>query len=256
MLRSLLAGVLMMTIAAGQANADDKVRHQIWQGLLTEYLVESDDGVNRFDYGGLRDDVADLAALDSYLASFEDMDFEALSRDEQFAAWSNIYNALTVRHIIERYPVKSIRSGYIIGPWKKVKTHVDGQAVSLHEIEHEVLREMGDPRLHYAINCASYSCPNLPAQAWVAETLDADLDAAARLYINHPRGVRIRERGGLEVSTIYKWFKDDFGGNEKSVIAHLLDYAEPELADEIRANNDIKRYEYDWSLNGVAREGH
>ncbi|GAB5457143.1 MAG: DUF547 domain-containing protein [Henriciella sp.] len=239
-----------MALAAGNALADDAERHQKWQDILTAYVVEAPDGVNRFDYGGLKDTDEDVAKLDAYLASFEDMNFDTLTRDEQFAAWSNVYNALTVKHIIGRYPLRSIRSGYIVGPWKRVKTTVNGREISLDSIENKVLRvEFDDPRLHYAINCASYGCPNLRKAAWVADTLEQDLDAAARDFINHPRAVSIRPRGGLEVSTIYKWFKEDFGGSEERVIAHLLDYANPILAEQIRANADIKKHAYDWSLN-------
>ncbi len=249
MLRRLIAGLIAMTLATGAAFADDTARHQAWGDLLETYLSVDDDGVNRFDYGGLKDNTGDVAVLDAYLTSFAALDFDTLSQAEQVAAWSNIYNALTVKHIVGRYPVRSIRSGYIGGPWKRVKTVVDGEAISLHAIEHDVLRPMGDPRIHYALNCASYGCPNLLPDVWTGATLDEDLDAAARAYINHPRGVSIRARGGLQVSSIYKWFKADFGGSEETVIAHLLDYANPVLAQQIKTNADIRKYEYDWSLN-------
>lgn len=232
--------------------ADDAERHKDWDDLLGAYVVEAENGVNRFDYKGLKENSADTAKLDAYLKSFESLDFDTLSDNEQFAAWSNIYNALTVKHIIGRYPIKSIRSGYVVGPWKKVKTVVDGEAISLNDIEHEVLREdFDDPRVHYAVNCASYGCPNLRPDAWVAETLDENLSDAARQYINHPRGVSIRSLGGLQVSEIYKWFKEDFGGDEAGIIEHLLEYAEPALAKQIKDNADIKKYQYDWSLNDI-----
>lgn len=226
--------------------------HSAWTALLGKYVKASPDGVNRFDYGGLKDNAADSAALDAYVASFADLDISALPREAQYVAWVNLYNALTVQHILGRYPLKSIRSGYIVGPWKRVKTLADGVEISLNDIEHEVLRKQwSEPRTHYAVNCASYGCPNLKPTAWEVATLEADLTAAAQDYINHPRGVSIRNDGRLEVSTIYKWFTEDFGGNEDGVIAHLLDYAAPDLAAQIRANPDIKSYEYDWSLNGT-----
>ncbi|MEM8636003.1 MAG: DUF547 domain-containing protein, partial [Pseudomonadota bacterium] len=78
-----------------------------------------------------------------------------------------------------------------------------------------------------------------------------DLTEAAVAYINHPRGVTVRNDGRLKVSTIYKWFKEDFGGNEAGIIDHLLEYAEPELAEQINARRDIRSYDYDWSLNDV-----
>ncbi len=232
------------------ATADDAQRHSAWDTILETYVDVASDGVNRFDYGALKASSGDRAKLDAYLESFETLDFDTLTEDERFAAWSNIYNALTIQHMVGRYPVKSIRSGYILGPWKKVKTVVDGEEVSLDQIEHEILRvEFDDPRVHYAVNCASYGCPNLQPDAWVAATLDQDLDQAARDFINHPRGVSVRSKGGLQVSSIYKWFREDFGGNESGVIEHLLEYAEEGLAENIRANADIKKHEYDWSLN-------
>lgn len=238
-----------MAATATTAFADSDARHDAWGELLDTYLVASADGVNRFNYGGLKDSDEDRAKLDAYLDTFADLDFDTLSEDEQFAAYSNIYNALTVKHITERYPVRSIRSGYIVGPWKRVKTEIDGELQSLDAIEHEILRPMGDARVHYAINCAAWSCPNLLPEPLTAEGLDDMLDAAARDYVNHERGVSIRARGGLEVSTIYKWFQEDFGDNKQDVVDHLLEYAEPELAEQIKANARIRSYEYDWSLN-------
>jgi len=221
--------------------------------LLTKYGQEGADGVNRVDYGAWKANAADSAALDAYIASFADMDIDALSDNEQFAAWANAYNALTVQHILGRYPLKSIRSGYIVGPWKRVKMNVGGQKISLHSIENDVLREewSDDPRLHYAINCASYSCPNLLPKAWEAATLDNDLEAAARAFINDPRGVSIRKNGTLSVSNIFEWYDEDYGGSEETIIAHILKYAEPELAAQINANPNITDYDYDWSLNDV-----
>ncbi len=255
-----LALALSPASASAEARADaahaeaPAPRHAAWSGLLQRYVAESADGVNRFDYGALKASAADRATLDAYIAGYADLDFEGLGRGEAFAAWANLYNALTIQHIIGRYPVRSIRSGYIVGPWKKVKTVAGGRTVSLDDIEHKILRQQfDDPRVHYAVNCASYGCPNLMTRAWEAATLDADLDAAARAYVNHPRGVSVRERGGLRVSTIYKWFREDFGGSEAGVIDHLRQFAEPELLAAINANPDIKDHDYDWALNDIQR---
>ncbi|MEM8636678.1 MAG: DUF547 domain-containing protein [Pseudomonadota bacterium] len=258
---ALTAIALLGMPVASSANADtietteatlSTEAHAEWTTLLSRYVVESDDGVNRFDYGALKDNAADSSALDAYIESFASIDVDALSRDERYVLWVNAYNAVTVQHIIGRYPLRSIRSGYLIGPWKQVKTDVGGREISLNDIEHEVLRvEWDEPRTHYAVNCASYGCPNLKASAWEVGTLEQDLTEAAVAYINHPRGVTVRNDGRLKVSTIYKWFKEDFGGNEAGIIDHLLEYAEPELAEQINARRDIRSYDYDWSLNDV-----
>ena len=225
-----------MTLATGSAAAEDTERHAAWDDLLATYVQVGEDGVNRFDYGGLQANGEDAAKLNAYLDSFANFDIETLDENEQFAAYANIYNALTVKYIVDRYPTKSIRSGYIVGPWKRVFTTINGEEVSLDAIEHDILRvEWDDPRVHYAVNCAAYSCPNLQTDAWIGDTLDEDLDRAARAYVNDPRGVTIRRNGTLQVSTIYKWFREDFGGSNDGVIDHLLDYAEPALAERIRA---------------------
>ena len=232
---------------SSQADAQD---HSAWTALLSHYVKPHEDGVSRFDYARLKDTPEDLELLADYIASYSDLDMDGLGEKSRFAAYVNAYNALTVQHIIGRYPVKSIRDGYFIGPWKRVKMKIDGRLISLDAIEHEVLRKMFDePRVHYALNCASIGCPNLMDRAWLAETLEADLDAAARAYINHPRGVTIRSSGGLELSSIYNWFREDFGDGDAAVIDHLLAHAQPALASEIRANQKIKSYQYDWSLN-------
>lgn len=241
-----------MTLNAGPASASDADLHQAWDQILETYVSEYDDGVNRFDYGALNANPDDLTKLDAYLAMFADLDFDTLSEPEQFAAYANVYNALTVKHILGRYPVKSIRSGYLVGPWKRVFTTVDGEKVSLDDIEHKILRvEWDDPRVHYAINCAAYSCPNIQTDAWIAETLDETLDQAARDYVNDPRGVTLRRNGTLQVSTIYKWFREDFGDSNDGVVDHLLEYAEPELAARIEETRRITKHEYDWALNDV-----
>ncbi|MDP1555998.1 MAG: DUF547 domain-containing protein [Hyphomonas sp.] len=222
--------------------------HADWTRLLKKYVKAGSDGITRIDYAGLAASEKDRAALDAYIARFAEADLSEKS-DANFAAWANLYNAVTVRHIVERYPVKSIKDGYLTGPWKRVTARAGGSEVSLDAIEHRILRKTwGTPDVHYAINCASYSCPNLPHKAWEAASLRQDLDAAARAYVNHPRGVTVTSRG-LNVSEIYNWFEEDFGGSKSSVIAHLLEHAEPELAAKIRALPRIVHYQYDWSLN-------
>ncbi|MEM1106027.1 MAG: DUF547 domain-containing protein [Pseudomonadota bacterium] len=239
-------------VSAADVPAERPARHGAWTSLLQTYVQPGEDGVNRFDYGALQASEADRAALSGYIDSFAELDFSALTRAEAFAAWANLYNALTIDHIIGRYPVRSIRSGYIVGPWKDVKTIAGGRELSLDAIEHEILRvEWDDPRVHYAVNCAAIGCPNLQTRAWEAATLDADLDRAARAFINSPRGVVVRDGGGLKVSRIYKWFEEDFGATEEGVIEHLLTYADAELAEAIRARPDIRRHAYDWRLNDV-----
>jgi Protein of unknown function, DUF547 len=133
---------------------------------------------------------------------------------------------------------------------------VEGRELSLDEIEHSILRPtFRDPRVHYSVNCASIGCPNLRPKAWHAETLDADLDAAARAYVNHPRGASIGSDGGLTVSSIYSWFKADFGGTDAGVIAHFKKFAEPDLAKRLEMVSGIGADSYDWGINDATAKG-
>lgn len=257
---SLVALAACLFPAAGLADTTPKplaetqvpAEHADWTLLLKTYVKASSDGITRVDYAGLAASQKDRAALDAYIARFAETDLSAKT-DANFATWANLYNAVTVRHIVERYPVKSIRDGYLTGPWKEVKVRAGGSEVSLDAIEHKILRKTwGTPEVHYAINCASYSCHKLPAKAWEASNLKKNLDAAARAYVNHPRGVTVTSKG-LTASEIYNWFEADFGGSKEKVVAHLLQYAEPDLAKKIRANPKIVRYQYDWSLNDAAK---
>ncbi len=235
-----------------------KLDHAPWARLLETYLHEGEGGApNRFDYGSLKAAGEDRAALQAYIASLEAVDPAALARDEAYAFWVNLYNALTVEVIVRHYPVASIRDIGIspgllsIGPWGKKLVTVAGRELSLDDIEHGILRaEFGDSRVHYAVNCASMGCPDLAAGPYTGSDLDAMLDRAARAYVNSPRGARA-EGGKLAVSSIFKWYMKDFGGTEEGVLAEIRKYADPDLAAALENVSGIASYEYDWSLNDV-----
>ncbi|HER63264.1 MAG TPA: DUF547 domain-containing protein, partial [Desulfobacteraceae bacterium] len=167
------------------------------------------------------------------------------------------YNALTVQVILNHYPVKSIMDidispGFFSnGPWDAKLLTIKGEKVSLNDIEHRILRPIfKDNRIHYAVNCASLGCPDLQPVAYTAANTEKLLEAGARAYINSPRGARM-EKGRLYVSSIYKWFRVDFGGSEDGVIKHLLQYAEDDLAESLRTYDKGLRDDYDWSLNDL-----
>lgn len=231
------------------------VNHDLFAAFLSRYAAEGADGVVRVDYGAAK---TNGDTLGDYIASLETIDPTMLTRDEAFVYWANLYNAVTVALIIEHYPVKSIRSiksGLIsIGPWGKELVTVNGAALTLNNIEHDILRAIWkDPRIHYAVNCASIGCPNLLLAPWRSDTLDEDLDAAARAYINHPRGVSIDEKGRITASTIFRWYSDDFGADDAEIMAHWRNYAESALHEKLAKAARIDRHEYDWSLNDTAR---
>ncbi len=127
---------------------------------------------------------------------------------------------------------------------------IKGEALTLDDIEHRILRPIWlDARIHYAVNCASLGCPNLQRQAFTAANTESLLETAAREFINHPRGAKV-EDGRLVVSSIYDWFEDDFGGNDRGVIEHLKIYAETDLRRALSNLDRISDDRYDWQLNG------
>ena len=168
------------------------IDHSPWQGLLDGYLdTRHPSGVHRFAYGAVRS--ADRAVLRAYLATLQALDPRRYPRPEQEAYWINLYNALTVDLVLAHYPVKSIREigggWWVRGPWDDAIAKVAGRALSLNDIEHGVLRPIWrDPRIHYAVNCASIGCPNLAGRAYTRENLEGLLEEGARAYVNHPRG--------------------------------------------------------------------
>ena len=232
----------------------EAIDHAEWDRLLAAYLRPDGEGVQRFGYAAVSD--SDKVALESYINGLAALPISRYNRSEQFAYWVNLYNALTVKVILDHYPVESIRDIDISpglfadGPWDKTLVTVEGEAVSLNDIEHRILRPIwNDPRIHYAVNCAAIGCPNLQDTAFTAGKLEQQLEEAARAYVNHPRGVRFVD-GKLVISSIYVWFGEDFdGGDEARIVAHLRRYAEGELSTKLESVSEIDDHAYDWSLN-------
>jgi hypothetical protein len=240
---------------AHDAGSTATIDHGAWDRFLAAYLSPGADGVARVDYAGVS--AADKAALAGYIDQLAAVPVSTHNRDEQMAYWLNLYNALTVQVVVQHMPVASIRDidispGLLAsGPWDKALVTVEGEALTLNDIEHRILRPIwNDPRIHYGVNCASIGCPNLAASAYTGVGWNGALDAAARAYVNHPRGVTVRG-GDVIVSRIYDWFIEDFGGNEAGVLAHLKQYAKPDLAADLTRIGALSGTEYDWSLNAA-----
>lgn len=231
------------------------VDHSAWNVFLQRRVRRRVDGVMGVEYQAVT--AEERGALRDYLDRLAAVPVSALARPEQYAFWVNLYNALTVRIVLDHPGKASIRdialSGGLFdsGPWSTRVITVEAEALTLNDIEHRILRPIWrDPRTHYALNCASVGCPDLRATAYTAAGLAGALDAAAQAYVNHPRGV---EAGpdGLTLSSIYNWFADDFGG-EAGVLAHLRRYAAPALLAAIDRAPRVIGYRYDWTLNSVA----
>lgn len=261
---ALLAGGVATPASASPAEIFGKrasgsaatVDHSAFDALLKAYVVASPDGINRVDYGRWKSE--GRAQLDAYVAALEAVDPLTFDGPEQFAFWANLYNAKTIAVMLDAYPVESIKDislgGGLLamvtgGPWKAKITKVNGVDLSLDDIEHGILRPVfKDPRVHYAVNCASIGCPNLLAEAFTGAKLEAQLDAGAKAYINHRRGFSVEDEK-VRASSIYDWFQADFGGSEGGVLDHARKYAEPGLAAKLEAKTAIESYAYDWTAN-------
>ena len=226
-----------------------------WDELLSRVVVAGPDGINRVDYAVLAG--PERETLERIVADFAALPISRYNRDEQLTYWINLYNAATLRVVADAYPVASIRDidispgWFTDGPWDADILVVEDEALTLNDIEHRILRPVWhDARIHYAVNCASLGCPNLAAQAYRGAEIETQLEAAARGYINDPRGVTV-EGERVIVSKIYDWFLEDFGGSTAGLLAHLKRYAEPPLADRLDTVEAIDGTAYDWALNGL-----
>ena len=236
------------------SHSEIRVDHKGWDRFLKIYIVTDEpSGINRVGYARVTPE--DKENLKEYLKGLQSVQVSGLNRDEQEAYWINLYNALTVKVVLDHYPVKSIRDIDISpgwfkdGPWDAKLVKIEGEGVTLNDIEHRILRPIWkDNRIHFAVNCASLGCPNLQPEAFTRENTQTLLEKGAREYANHSRGLRI-EGNRLTLSKIYKWFRADFGGSEDKVIRHLLQYVKAPLAQTLRAFRGRITYEYDWDLN-------
>lgn len=242
---------------AHSPTATVSIEHGEWDAFLAGNLVEHGDGVNRVAYAKVSG--ADRRRLKDYLATLSAVRISDFSRDEQRAYWINLYNALTVDVVLDHYPVDSIRDisispGFFsVGPWGKKLIRIEGEEVSLDDIEHRILRPIWkDPRIHYALNCASLGCPMLMPHAFTTANTEALLEQGARDFVNSDHGARFDDGGRLSASSIYDWFQDDFGGDEAGVIGHLRLYARPELAARLGGLTGVYDFDYDWTLNDAA----
>ncbi|MEQ8968536.1 MAG: DUF547 domain-containing protein [Azospirillaceae bacterium] len=235
-----------------------RLRHDAWGDFLARHRRIGGDAIARVAYGAV--DAADRRSLEGYLDGLAGVPVSGLARPEQFAFWVNLYNALTVAVVLRHWPVDTIRDIDISpglfadGPWGAEAVMVEGVALSLDDIEHRILRPVWrDPRVHYAVNCAALGCPDLAAVPFTAAETERLLAAGARAYVAHPRGSRVDGRGRLVVSSIYRWFREDFGGTEAGVIAHLRRHATAGKAERLATADGIAGDGYDWTINAPDR---
>jgi hypothetical protein len=229
------------------------IDHSDWQQFLTNHVSEDSNRTVRVGYGSVS--ALDHEMLNAYIKALSAKTISNYPRHEQLAFWINLYNALTVKVILDHYPVQSIKQidispgWFSSGPWGKKLVLVEGKDLSLDDIEHRILRPIWkDPRIHYAVNCASVGCPDLRQRAYSGAEIEAELTQAAKRYVNHERGVVV-VNNEVRVSSIYDWFEADFGGSEMAVLDHIRRYAGDDLKIELENITDISGYHYDWALN-------
>ena len=244
---------------ASDESSAERIDHGAWQDVLDAHVAPGESGVNLVDYEALAADAGATAKLAAYLDRLQALDPRRYSRAEQMAYWINFYNALTVKVVLDGYPVDTIRDVHegvvpYTGPWDDVHARVAGEDLTLNQMEHGILRPLWrDARIHYAVNCAAYGCPHLLDTAFTAENTETLLETGARDYVNDPRGVDVVDEDFIVLSSIYDWYAEDFGGSEEAVIAHLVEYADDELAEFLRGFEGAVEYDYDWSLNRRGR---
>jgi hypothetical protein len=245
-----LAVLLVVGLAAVPA-AGAELDVDAWDEFLARYTKETSDvaGV-RVDYEGLARDPAWRPFVAGLAAATPPAD-----RAGRLAFWVNVYNVLAADMVVRHLPLASIRdAGSLLRPvWKREAGRVAGRAVTLDEVEHAILRPLGDPRIHAAIVCASTSCPALRREAYRGERVDAQLDDALRAFLASPeKGLRV-EPGQVRLSRIFDWFAEDF-----AAAGGPLAFVRPYLGESVRSALDrlgpaprVVWFDYDWSLNGL-----
>ena len=190
----------------------------------------------KVNYKGIK---GDKDRLENYLALVSNNEPKAnAERNEKLAYWINVYNAYTIKLIVDNYPINSITDLEGGKPWDKKWIKIGSQTYSLNHIENEIIRpQFKEPRIHFAVNCAAKSCPPISNRAWKASSLEADLEKAAKAFINNSAYNKFNN-GKAQVSKIFEWYKEDFG----DLKAYLSKYSGQEV-------KEISYAEYNWSLN-------
>lgn len=240
------AGIIIALSLVGPVTVFSAVDHGIFGELLGKHLRDG-----KVDYQGFK---SEETRLDEYLAHLETVDVDKLSKDEQFAFYTNAYNAWTIKLILTGYPgVKSIKDfgiPLIRTPWEKELVRLKSGVLTLDEVEHDILRpRFKDPRVHFAINCAAKSCPPLYHEPFTGSRLDEQLDDATRSFINDSAQYRL-DGDELHVSRIFKWFGEDFDNDPLSFFRKYAEGSLKEQLDSGETDIEIEYLDYDWSLNG------
>ena len=271
--------ILIALLAAPLTNALAQFdhSHKAWDALLKKNVVVVQGGkTSQARYAGFKQEEAALKAYTESLSKVTEAEFKAFSKAQQMVFLINAYNALTVQLILTKYPdLKSIKDlgGAFSSPWKQKFFKLMGNDSTLDQIEHEMLRKKGvydEPRVHYAVNCASIGCPALREEAFTADKLDAQLEEQARRFLSDRSRNRYNAQNeSLEVSKIFDWFKEDWQSGYKGIgkdqspvtsreqffgkYAALLSDKPDEQKLISEGKVPIRFLDYDWNLNDAKR---
>lgn len=235
-MKKLATSLILLLLTSSFLFAQNK--HQIWDGLLQKYVSEN----GLVNYDGFKKETALLSKYLEKLA--EEIPNEEWNRNESMAYWINAYNAFTVKLIIDNYPIKSIMDLKDGKPWDSKFFELRGEPYSLNKIEHEILRPtFKEARIHFAVNCASISCPKLHNRAFTAANVDQLLAVLAKNFINNETKNTISNKK-VEISKIFDWYKEDFNNG-----ASLIDFLNRYSTVKIQASTPITFKEYNWELN-------
>jgi Protein of unknown function, DUF547 len=207
--------------------------HAVWNDLLKKHVSAT----GKVNYKGFK---TDLEILDSYMRSLnENAPSETATKEERLPYWINAYNAVTIRLIVVNYPLSSITKLDGGKPWDVKRYSNGGKKMSLNDIENNILRPMGDARIHFALNCAAKSCPPILNEAFTADNVNKLLESRTKQFINSSRTVV--EKEAIKVSKVFEWYAKDFG----NIVDFVNKYA------KVKASKTAKvtYQDYDWSLN-------
>ncbi len=206
-----------------------------WDQLLRKYVSAS----GKVNYKGIK---SEKAKLNAYIKELESNPIQAnWSKATKMAYWINVYNAFTIKMIVDNYPVSSITKLHGGKPWDVKSINLSGKTYNLNNIENDILRpKYKDARIHFAVNCAAQSCPPILNRAWTENNLNEMLEKQANAFINNAKYNTIKSNE-VEISKIFEWYASDFG--------NIVDFLNKYSNTKINANAKVKYKDYDWSLN-------
>ena len=229
-----------LLFATGFTFASDRPDHSIFDRLLKEYVSSS----GKVNYKGMK---TKMDSLDKYLLELRTIaPASDWKRNERKAYYVNAYNAYTLKLVLTKYPVKSVKDISFSGKdlWTVRLANLGGKAYSLGHIENQILRKMGDPRIHFAINCASYSCPRIWNHAYTAANISGRMTKLTKEYINNPKHNIITAKK-IKISKLFEWYASDFVKEGQTLIDFLNKYS----TIKILPGAKVEYLPYNWTLN-------